>query len=146
MSFPLDTRLAADTFAVGRLPLSRLLLMNDARYPWLILVPERPDARELFDLSATDRTALMEEISVVAAAVARTFAADKINVAALGNIVAQLHVHVIARFTQDAAWPGPVWGRLPALLYMDAAAQAMIARLRPALAAATPSFSPEADS
>ena len=144
MSFTLDSRLAADTIPCGRLPLSRLLLMNDARYPWLILVPERPDARELFDLTPADRGLLIEEIALAGAAL-RVCAADKVNVAALGNIVAQLHVHVVARFADDPAWPGPIWGRLPALPYDAAAAKAMIARLHPALAAGPLPFSPEAD-
>ena len=110
VGFSLDARLTADTIACGRLPLSHLMLMNDARYPWLILVPERPEVRELFELTAADRAILIEEIAAVGAVLARICTPDKINVAALGNIVAQLHIHIVGRFTGDPAWPGPVWG------------------------------------
>jgi diadenosine tetraphosphate (Ap4A) HIT family hydrolase len=145
LGFSLDARLVADTIACGRLPLSRLLLMNDARYPWLILVPERPQVRELFELSPADRATLIEEIAAIGAMLARICTAYKINVAALGNVVAQLHIHIVGRFTGDPAWPGPVWGRLPPLPYSAAAAEAMIARVRSALAAGPLPFSPAAD-
>lgn len=142
--FALDPRLAADTVALGRLPLSRLLLMNDARYPWLILVPMRGGMRELFDLEAADRALLIEEAAgvgrVLAAAGAAGRAADKINIAALGNIVAQLHVHVIARFAGDPAWPGPVWGQGEAKRYAADERAALLARLLPSLAAAPLAF------
>ncbi|MFO1152421.1 MAG: HIT family protein [Rhodospirillales bacterium] len=145
MNFSLDPRLAADTLPCGRLSLSRLLLMNDAGYPWLILVPERQEVRELFELCAADRIMLMEEIAAVSAILARMSGAHKINVAALGNMVAQLHVHVIGRFVGDPAWPGPVWGRHPALPYPAAEAAAMMDRLRSALAAGSMPFSPAAN-
>jgi diadenosine tetraphosphate (Ap4A) HIT family hydrolase len=145
VSFTLDARLAADTIFCGRLPLSRVLLMNEARYPWLILVPERPDVRELFELSVADRAVLIEEIAGVAAVVAHTLSTDKINIAALGNIVAQLHVHVVGRSPGDSAWPGPVWGRHPALPYSAAAAAAILDRLRSALFAGALPFSSAPD-
>ena len=110
MSFALDPRLAADTLAVGDLSLSRVLLMNDRRYPWLILVPRREDLREIVDLDAQARAALIEEIAAASRFVRSLPGVDKINVGALGNIVAQLHVHVIGRAVGDPAWPGPVWG------------------------------------
>lgn len=109
--FALHERLAADTLPVGRLRLCRVLLMNDATYPWLILVPEVADLREIFELEAADRALLMEEIALVSRALADAFRPDKINVAALGNLVPQLHVHVVARFRGDPAWPAPIWGR-----------------------------------
>lgn len=90
-------------------PLSRVLLMDDARFAWLILVPRRP-ALEIADLSAADRAQLMEEIARASAALRRAAPCDKLNVGALGNLVAQLHIHVVARRRDDAAWPGPVWG------------------------------------
>lgn len=128
-TFVLDPRLAADTLPIGRLALSRLLLMNDARYPWLILVPERPGIRELYELLAADRAVLIEEIAACARALADALApervADKLNVAALGNVVAQFHVHVVGRFADDPAWPAPVWGRGPARPYAPAAAEAL---------------------
>jgi diadenosine tetraphosphate (Ap4A) HIT family hydrolase len=110
VTFTLDARLAADTVAIGDLGLSRLLLMNDARFPWLILVPRRNDLSELIDLEASDRATLMEEIARVSAVLKSRPGVDKINIGALGNIVRQLHVHVVARSVGDAAWPGPVWG------------------------------------
>jgi diadenosine tetraphosphate (Ap4A) HIT family hydrolase len=110
MSFALDPRLAADTIAIGDLTLSRLLLMDDARYLWLVLVPRHENLSELFHLEETDRAILMEEIAAVSRALTGFAGVDKINVGALGNIVRQLHIHVVARSIGDAAWPGPVWG------------------------------------
>jgi diadenosine tetraphosphate (Ap4A) HIT family hydrolase len=109
-SFILDPQLDADTIPMGRLALCRVLLMNDARYPWLILAPERADMADVIDLTEEDRQALMREISAACEALKAVYGPDKLNVAALGNRVRQLHVHVLARFTSDAAWPGPVWG------------------------------------
>jgi diadenosine tetraphosphate (Ap4A) HIT family hydrolase len=109
--FALDPQLDADCLILGRLALCRVLLMDDARFPWLILVPERTDAVEIIDLTGGDRVLLIEEIAKASHTLRRAFAPDKINVAALGNRVRQLHVHVIARFTSDVAWPNPVWGR-----------------------------------
>ena len=128
--FELDGRLAADTFVLGSTSLSRVLLMNDARFPWLILVPERADVSEPFDLSEADQEQLWQESMRLGAAMKAHFAADKINVAALGNQVAQLHVHHIARFHVDAAWPGPVWGVGSAFPYSDAARGALMDDLR----------------
>ncbi|MGY9005638.1 MAG: HIT domain-containing protein, partial [Alphaproteobacteria bacterium] len=90
--------------------LSRALLMNDRRFPWIILVPERGGVREIHDLSIEDRAILMEEITLISTTLDGLFKPDKMNVGALGNIVPQLHIHVIARTSKDAAWPGPVWG------------------------------------
>lgn len=132
-TFSLDARLAADTLPVGRFALSRLLLMNDATYPWLILVPERPEVSELFELDPADLAQLAAETTLVAQMLKGLVAADKINVAALGNVVAQLHVHVIARFATDPAWPAPVWGRAPARPYAGGEAASMLARITAAL-------------
>ncbi|WP_018981351.1 HIT domain-containing protein [Salinimonas chungwhensis] len=118
--FDLDARLAADTFLVGDLPLCRVLLMNDQQFPWVILVPRREDARELFELSEQDQLAFMQESSQVCQTLNKLFEPDKLNVAALGNVVAQLHIHHVARFQNDIAWPAPVWGRQPAVTYSDA--------------------------
>ena len=106
----LDPRLAADTVPLTDLGLSRVLLMDRRSWPWLILVPRRAGAVELFDLAPADRAALIEEIAHAAARLKAATAADKINVGALGNMVAQLHVHIVARRVGDRAWPGPVWG------------------------------------
>jgi diadenosine tetraphosphate (Ap4A) HIT family hydrolase len=110
VSFVLDTRLAADTVPVGDLALSRLLLMDDARFFWLILVPRQENLSELVDLDAHKRAVLMEEIAAVSEVLRGRPDVDKINVGALGNIVRQLHIHIVARRIGDAAWPGPVWG------------------------------------
>ena len=110
MTFALHPTLARDTAEVARLPLCRVLLMKDRRFPWLILVPERDSVRDLDELSPADRALLIEEIAAASGALRQLFQPDKLNVGALGNIVPQLHVHVIARFRTDAAWPGPVWG------------------------------------
>jgi len=111
-----------------------VLLMRDSRYPWVILVPVKPDLRELHDLEAADRARLIEEIAQVSRVLERLFRPDKVNVGALGNIVTQLHVHVIARRVGDSAWPGPVWGHGPALPYSAEAQVAMQNRLIAALA------------
>lgn len=110
MSFVLNPTLEKDTFFVADLPLSRLLLMNDARFPWLILVPRREGMRELVDLMPGDQDQLLREINSVSRCLQQLFKPDKLNVAALGNMVPQLHIHIIARFASDAAWPKPVWG------------------------------------
>ncbi len=128
-SFVLHPRLAADTIALGRLRLSLLLMMNDASYPWFILVPERMEAREIFELEEPDRLALTEEVALLSRALWEVFRPDKLNVAALGNLVPQLHVHVVARFRSDAAWPAPVWGKADARPYAEAALRTMRARM-----------------
>ena len=129
MTFQLDARLAGDTYGIGELKLSRALLMRDARFPWLILVPRRAGLTEIVDLGAEERAALMEEIALASAVVRSRPGIEKINVGALGNIVRQLHVHVIGRRTGDPAWPGPVWGSGPALPYETAAEDALVAQL-----------------
>lgn len=108
--FDLHPRLAADTVVVGDLPLCRVLRMNDARFVWLILVPRRADIVEAYELSADEQTTLWREASRVGKALMAHARGDKLNIAALGNQVPQLHIHVIARHQGDAAWPGPVWG------------------------------------
>lgn len=132
-AFELDTVLAGDTADLGSLGLCRILLMNDARYPWLILVPAKPGLIELSDLDAGDRHVLMDEAVVAGDALDRLYNPAKINTAAIGNIVRQLHVHVVARNEGDPAWPGPVWGHSPARPYTDAARAERIAELRHAL-------------
>ena len=131
--FQLDPRLAADTFLVGETPLSQVLLMNDARYPWLILVPRRSDVTEPFELSEADQAQLWQESMRLGGAMKAHFAADKLNIAALGNQGAQLHVHHIVRFHVDAAWPGPVWGVGSAVAYEEAAAERLMQDLRSVL-------------
>jgi len=129
-TWSLDPRLASDTALVGDLPLSRLLVMNDANYPWLVLVPRRPDLVELLDLSGVEQTTLIGEIAQTSWALKRSTNCDKLNVAALGNTVRQLHVHVIARNPDDAAGPRPVWGVAPARAYTAADLARLIQSLR----------------
>lgn len=132
--FSLDPRLAADCALVGDLPLSRLLLLNDSRYDWLVLVPRRTDVAELIDLDAASHSQLTCEVRLVSQALRREAAPYKLNVAALGNMVRQLHVHVIGRNQHDAAWPGPVWGVGQATPYDAAALARATGRWRAALA------------
>ena len=126
----LDPQLVRDTTTLGDLPLCRVLLMNDANYPWLLLVPRRQSIVEIVDLDTVAQAQLMDEIAEAARALKAVTGCDKINVAALGNVVPQLHVHVIARSRNDAAWPQPVWGAAPARVYREAALQKLLARLR----------------
>ena len=112
-AFVLDARLHADTIEITTLPLCQARLMNDRRFPWVILVPARPAVSEIVDLDAADRARLIEEVALVSTVMRDLFRPTKLNVGALGNVVAQLHVHVIARFASDGAWPGTVWGTTP---------------------------------
>lgn len=132
--FELDPRLANDCCVVGDLPLCRVLLMKDARYPWLILVPRRADISEVFDLEETDQHALWHEASAVAEGLKDLVSADKMNIATLGNVVSQLHVHVVARVQGDETWPAPVWGRGEAQPYSEDALAAFVARVQAWLA------------
>ena len=109
-SFQLHPRLAADCIRVGQLPLSMLLLLNDARYPWFVLVPRRTGVSEVFELAEDDQRQLWQESARLSRFMKQAFHADKLNVAALGNLVPQLHIHHVARYRSDSAWPGPVWG------------------------------------
>ncbi len=131
--FQLDERLAADTIALGDLPLCRVLLMNDSNYPWVILVPRREGIREIYELSAADQQQLLSESSQLASVMARLFQADKMNVAALGNMVPQLHIHHIARSVNDAAWPKPVWGAVAIKPYSTDEMEPLVAELKQAL-------------
>ena len=128
--FELDDRLKADTVEIGDLSLCRVLLMNDAQYPWVILVPQRENVREIFELSDADQHQLMRESNAVAKAMSGHFKAEKMNVAALGNMVPQLHIHHIARFSHDAAWPKPVWGLHPPMAYGEAELAERISALK----------------
>jgi diadenosine tetraphosphate (Ap4A) HIT family hydrolase len=127
-SFKLDPRLEADTLHVGDLPLSTVLLMDDARFPWLILVPRRASVSELTDLPETDAEALMDEIRLATRVMLDLSKPDKVNIGALGNVVSQLHVHVVGRFRSDPAWPGPVWGHGTRAPYPAHAAASLVER------------------
>ncbi len=128
--FVLDERLQQDTVTLGDFPLCRLLLMNDASYPWFILVPRREEVSELFQLDSADQQLLWREATALAEMLKDTFGADKMNVATLGNVVSQLHVHVIARRRGDTAWPAPVWGFQSAKPYSEAQLAAIKQKLK----------------
>lgn len=119
-----------DCVPVARLELSLLLLMRDANYPWFILVPQREDISEIFQLNPADQRQLLRESSYLARSLNNAFEAHKINIAALGNVVPQLHIHHIVRYRHDPAWPAPVWGKLPAKPYATEEINAVIARLK----------------
>ncbi|WP_417222551.1 HIT domain-containing protein [Amphritea sp.] len=120
LEFELDARLNNDCITLGDFPLSRLLLMNDAHYPWFILVPRRADVSEIYHLSHADQAQFLHESSFLAENLHDVFDADKINIAALGNVVNQLHIHHVVRYEGDAAWPAPIWGVCPATPYSAA--------------------------
>lgn len=132
--FVLDERLERDCVSVIDLALSRLLMMNDRQYPWFILVPRRAEVSEIFQLSEPEQLQLQRESTHVGRVLMDMFAGDKLNVAALGNVVAQLHVHHIVRYRDDKAWPDPVWGKHPAQPFAPAEAAAVVKKVRAALA------------
>ncbi len=127
--FTLDPRLTADCLTVAELGLSRVLLLNDSRYPWLVLVPRRAGVTEIHHLSAEDQTILWGEIIRVSKLLETEFKPKKMNVGALGNIVSQLHIHIIARNEDDPAWPGPVWGHSTATPYSENESEKLITSL-----------------
>src|SRR2546430_11910882 len=129
-AWSLHSRLQQDTIDIGDLPLCRVLVIKDANYPWLLLVPRRVGAVEIIDLDEVEQAQLMTEVSRVARALKEIAKCDKLNIAALGNVVPQLHVHVIARRKNDAAWPRPVWGAAPAKAYLPDDLTGLIAALR----------------
>jgi diadenosine tetraphosphate (Ap4A) HIT family hydrolase len=123
-------QLQADCIILGRFPLCHLLLMNDSNYPWFVLVPEREDITEIHQLDIADQHQLISESSTLSRCIEQLFDADKINIAALGNIVPQLHIHHIVRYRTDAAWPAPVWGKLAAIPYTEDQLEQIIDKLK----------------
>jgi diadenosine tetraphosphate (Ap4A) HIT family hydrolase len=128
--FTLDPRLQQDTLYIAEFSLCKVLLMNDARYPWVILVPKITGLTEIFQLDAAGQQQLMVESNFVAQKLKQVIQADKMNVAALGNVVSQLHIHHVARFIQDDTWPAPVWGKGETIAYTQAESDAVIALLK----------------
>ena len=127
--FELHPRLEADTIFLGTLPLSRVLLMNERRYPWIVLVPMQSGLTEVLELSEADQAQLIHESSLIAQQMRRHLSADKINLGAIGNLVPQLHFHVIARYRDDASWPAPVWGRFQPDAYSSEEMQSLVQRM-----------------
>ena len=116
-TFQLHPRLKQDCISIGRFDLCQLLMMNDSHYPWFILVPEKADIKEIYQLAKPDQHTLLEESSYLAENLAALYKADKMNIAAIGNLVPQLHIHHIVRYQSDKAWPDPVWGKFAAIPY-----------------------------
>lgn len=133
--FTLHPQLEKDTIAIGRFPLSLLLLHKDANYPWFILVPQRPGLTEIHQLDEADRARLITESCHLAKALEKAFQPDKLNLATIGNMVPQLHYHHVARYKNDPAWPGPVWGAAPPAEYEKAQCSRRIAMVQEALTA-----------
>jgi diadenosine tetraphosphate (Ap4A) HIT family hydrolase len=130
MTFQLHPRIEQDCIAIGRFELCRILMMNDSQYPWFILVPERTDLREIYQLNKADRQLLTEESSYLAENLAMLFKADKMNIAAIGNMVPQLHIHHIVRYKTDKAWPAPVWGKFDTVPYSEQQVAENLARIK----------------
>ncbi|MFA5984870.1 MAG: HIT domain-containing protein [Methylococcaceae bacterium] len=117
MSFQLHPQLQRDCIALGEFQLCQLLVVNDSQYPWFMLVPQKPEIKEIFQLSPAERAVLMEESCTLAENLKIMFQGDKINIAAIGNLVPQLHIHHVVRYQTDNAWPAPIWGKFPAIPY-----------------------------
>ena len=117
--FQLHERLQQDCISIGRFDLCQILMMNDSQFPWFILVPEKAGIREIYQLSLTERRTLTEESSYLAENLALLYKADKMNIAAIGNLVPQLHLHHIVRYQTDKAWPAPIWGKFAAVPYTE---------------------------
>ncbi len=132
--FEVDKRLVQDAIILGDFSLSRVLLMNDSRYPWLVLVPRIADASEVFELRAEQQQQLWQETNAVARVLKVVFQADKINIATLGNVVKQLHMHIVVRMQNDSTWPAPVWGKGTAVPYTAEQLAQIQARLQDVLA------------
>lgn len=133
MTFKLDTRLEKDCYEIGSMKLCKVLLMNDSQYPWFILVPEREGVRELFQLNRDDQISFLIESNLLSKALTVVFQPDKLNIAALGNVVEQLHFHHIVRFKNDPSWPDPVWGKKAAVPYTEDQAQEIMEKIKQAL-------------
>ncbi len=130
----LDARIEQSTFFVAKLLLCNVYLQNESRFPWLVLVPRRDDVAELIDLSEMDQQQAMREMTLTSRVMQGLFSPDKLNVANLGNVVKQLHIHVVARFATDDAWPDPIWGKFSApIAYSEAEAEALVKKLQAAL-------------
>lgn len=129
-TFQLHPRLQQDCLLVGHFALSKILMMNDSQYPWFVLVPQRSDIMEVYQLAEADRQQLISESCLLAEKLVQIYQPDKLNIAAIGNLVPQLHVHHVVRYLTDKAWPAPIWGKFDPVPYQKQDAQREIARLR----------------
>ncbi len=141
LDFHLHPRLEQDCFLVGDLALCQLLLMNDSQYPWFILVPRRAGLTEIYQLSLDERQLLLAESCLLAENLQSIYQADKLNIATIGNLVPQLHMHHVVRYRSDLAWPAPAWGKAPALPYAQHIADMHITRMRETLSTSLPAKS-----
>ncbi|WKJ88620.1 HIT domain-containing protein [Methylomonas montana] len=132
-NFQLHPQLIEDCFKVGQFALSEILMMNDSQYPWFILVPRRNHIKEIYQLNPADRQTLQAESCLLAEALAEIYRPDKLNIAAIGNLVPQLHLHHVARYQTDKAWPAPIWGKFASVPYVPTEAEQRINQLREAL-------------
>ncbi len=133
MQFQLHPQLKKDSLKIGQFNLSQLLLINDSQYPWFVLVPERIDMTEIYQLSEADQLLLQQESGFLARTLADCFEADKMNIAAIGNLVPQLHIHHIVRYKNDIAWPAPVWGKYDAVPYTEQQVETLKNKITPIL-------------
>ena len=133
MSFKIDSRLEQDSITVGDFELCRLLLMNDSQYPWFVLVPKRENISEIYHLSNSEQQSLWDESRVLSQLIMNIFNGGKLNTAAIGNIVNQLHLHHVVRYKSDPCWPKPIWGQLPMKPYNDNQIDKIITKLKPSL-------------
>ncbi|MGL4269726.1 MAG: HIT domain-containing protein [Plesiomonas sp.] len=131
--FQLHPQLAADTTCLGHYPLSEVLLCREGQLPWIILVPRQKAIREIFELSDEDQIQLLRESSAVSRVISALYQPDKLNIAAIGNMVPQLHLHHVGRFSHDSVWPAPIWGRLTASWRSDEQQRAETIKLQQAL-------------
>ncbi len=134
-NFQLDARLVEDCILIGDFPMTRLLLMNDSNYPWFILVPRINGVEEVHELNERQQLQLSRETTHLGERLKELFQGEKMNVATLGNIVRQLHIHIIVRYSTDPAWPAPVWGRLPTIAYSPEEIERIVMQLKSVLAA-----------
>lgn len=140
MTFKLHPQLAKDSIEIGQFSLCRLLLINDQQYPWFVLVPQRADIKEIYQLSEIDQQQMWQESRILSKVIMEVFNGDKLNVAAIGNLVAQLHIHHVVRFKTDISWPAPIWGQHPMIEYDNDEIEAYLAKIVPRLVNFKPSL------
>jgi diadenosine tetraphosphate (Ap4A) HIT family hydrolase len=129
--FQLHSQLKKDCFILGNFELCQVLLMNDSQFPWFILVPQRADIREIYELTDAEQILLIQESSYLAKKLAEIFNADKLNIAAIGNVVPQLHLHHVVRYENDKAWAAPIWGKFAAVPYTEQQRVLLLEKLKP---------------
>ncbi len=132
-TFELNSRLASDSILIGEFPLTSLLMMNDSQFPWFVLVPRRVNIKEAYQLNQSDQLLLWQESSKLSELIMKHFKGDKLNVAAIGNIVSQFHLHHVIRYEKDICWPKPIWGQVPMMEYSNVMLKSSLSNLLPKL-------------